>query len=367
MRRPGGIRPGTLALGVCLLAAAGRAGTAAGEDASIARGKELFAHEWLPADARSRGGDGLGPVYNDTSCVACHNLGAPGGGGAAGKNTDIITAVPKRPADQPGPEPASGPAKRPEPDELVKLHGGFRTARSTLLHRFGTDPDYFGWRFMILRTLGNVDQHEVQGLRAGSGGIDAGRIAMVEMREGKFNALSARLVRFTLVRSQRNPPALFGAGRIDAIPDRAIEQAADHRDDRFPEVIGRVGRLKDGRIGRFGWKAQTATLEDSVLSSCAGDLGLEVPGRHQAGLPAAFRSQRPAGRLKSTDPAPRLDLSAEECAALVAYIRSLPAPTMRLPSAEPGSRRDPVGPGGVRAGRLRGLPQAPAGRRQRPL
>src|SRR5262249_62418418 len=41
-----------------------------------ARGRELFEREWLPGDSRAHGGDGLGPVYNDRSCVACLNLGA---------------------------------------------------------------------------------------------------------------------------------------------------------------------------------------------------------------------------------------------------------------------------------------------------
>jgi hypothetical protein len=55
-------------------------------------GKELFNREWLPNDPRSHGGDGLGPVFNDSSCVACHNQGGSGGGGPASKNIDIITA-----------------------------------------------------------------------------------------------------------------------------------------------------------------------------------------------------------------------------------------------------------------------------------
>ncbi len=40
--------------------------------------------------------------------------------------------------------------------------------------------------------------------------------------------------------------------------------------------------MKSGRIGRFGWKAQTTNLRDFVLGACASELGLEVPG-HQAG------------------------------------------------------------------------------------
>ena len=85
--------------------------------------------------------------------------------------------------------------------------------------------------------------------------------------------------------SERNPPPLFGAGLIDAIPDEAIEAAAKRKFPGSSEVRGRVSRLKDGRIGRFGWKAQTATLKEFVLSAAAGEMGLEVPGRHQAADP----------------------------------------------------------------------------------
>src|SRR5207237_6397839 len=38
--------------------------------AGVARGELLFVKEWVPNDLMSHGGDGLGPVYNETSCVA---------------------------------------------------------------------------------------------------------------------------------------------------------------------------------------------------------------------------------------------------------------------------------------------------------
>ena len=47
-------------------------------------GLELFTRQWKPNDPRCHGGDGLGPVYNETSCVACHGQGGPGGAGPAG-------------------------------------------------------------------------------------------------------------------------------------------------------------------------------------------------------------------------------------------------------------------------------------------
>jgi CxxC motif-containing protein (DUF1111 family) len=94
-----------------------------------------------------------------------------------------------------------------------------------------------------------------------------------------------------------------------------------------PDTKGRVSRLKDGRIGRLGWKGQTANTEDFVLNACAVELGLEVPGHSQALIPQAPKYRSPG-----------LDLTADECTALVAYVRSLPAPAERR-STEPAEAR----------------------------
>ena len=47
-------------------------------------GRELFLREWKPNDPRCHGGDGLGPLYNEASCVACHSQGGTGGRGRMG-------------------------------------------------------------------------------------------------------------------------------------------------------------------------------------------------------------------------------------------------------------------------------------------
>src|SRR3954452_16630315 len=64
----------------------------AASEERIGRGRELFAREWLPGDSRSHGGDGLGPVYNERSCLGCHHLGGPGGGAGGDRNIEIVTA-----------------------------------------------------------------------------------------------------------------------------------------------------------------------------------------------------------------------------------------------------------------------------------
>jgi CxxC motif-containing protein (DUF1111 family) len=102
---------------------------------------------------------------------------------------------------------------------------------------------------------------------------------------------------------------------IDAIPDMAIEAAAGVVRRRHPEIKGRVCRLEDRRIGRFGWKAQVASLGEFVLTACAVELGLEVPGQAQGADP-----------LDPAAKAPGLDLDAADCKALVDFVRGLPAP-----------------------------------------
>ncbi len=128
----------------------------------------------------------------------------------------------------------------------------------------------------------------------------------------------SRFNRIQISRSQRNATALFGVGLIDAIPEKAIVELAQEEQQKYPEVAGRPSKQKDGRIGRFGWKAQKPTLEDFALTACAVELGLEVPGHEQAGL-----------AMKPDYKAPGLDMDKAECDALVRFLSDLPAPVER--------------------------------------
>ena len=82
---------GSLA-GFCILSASiAWAGDDQPNKAVLIRGAELFAKEWLPGDSNGTGGDGLGPMYNETSCIACHHQGGPGGAGPTSTNVEILT------------------------------------------------------------------------------------------------------------------------------------------------------------------------------------------------------------------------------------------------------------------------------------
>jgi CxxC motif-containing protein (DUF1111 family) len=271
----------------------------------VARGAELFATEWLPRQRDAKGGlgDGLGPVYNETSCVACHHQGGLGGAGPTSTNVEILSAL------------ALTRGKN-----AAEFHPGFKTSRSVVLHRFGVDPTYKAWR---LRLLGNEKIADM------AESVETEIKQVQELVEPDVSRFTLRVRgRFApgsgLLLSQRNPPPLFGAGLIDALPDRVLLTAEKEKFADFPEIRGRVNHRKDGQIGRFGWKAETPHLREFVVSACANELGLEVPGHHQASSPLDPEAQ-----------AKGLDLSQEECDALVAFVSSLPAPTRKRPA---GSR-----------------------------
>ncbi len=133
---------------------------------------------------------GLGPVFNDVSCVACHDAGGIGG---AGRKTVV----------------RFGRVIDGKFDPLTELGG-------SLLQKRAIAPEYLE------------------------------RVPL----EANITAL-------------RITTPLFGAGLIEAIADSTIlENVSTPKTDG---VMGRAAMVKDPvtgqtRVGRFGWKAQHATL-----------------------------------------------------------------------------------------------------------
>jgi CxxC motif-containing protein (DUF1111 family) len=95
--------------------------------------------------------------------------------------------------------------------------------------------------------------------------------------------------------------------------------------------VGRVARLSDRRIGKFGWKGQSASLSDFVQAACANELGLGNPGQAQP-RSLAKPGYEPAG----------LDLTQEQCDQIAAFCASLSRPIERFKdesaACEPGKR-----------------------------
>lgn len=254
---------------------------------AAAQGHDLFKHAWTANDPLAAGGDGLGPVFNANSCVACHRQGGAGGGGPLENNVTTFTIR----------STATGVA-----DRQGVVHSGAiaRQFQELLKH---VDP-----RLPAALPLTQVPPNPSPGMA----GCDLGGVSFPQ----GINV------------SQRQTPALFGAKLIDDLPDRVIiEQErlqqvkwgfAPSSSETLP--VGRALRTHQG-VGRFGWKGQTGSLAEFVQAACANELGLGNPGQAQP---------QPLPKLNYQTPG--LDLTAEQCRQLTAFIQGLSQPVERLPA-----------------------------------
>ena len=240
-------------------------------------GLSLFKHEWQPYDPiASDKGDGLGPVFNARSCVECHSQGGVGGGGDNSHNVVAFEAFPT--------------VDRPE------VKGG-------LVHKFAVD-NHFVEGHEVLKQLFPIVPH---GLRIESG-------CQVITRD--FDPVHIQHV---------NSTALFGAGWVDRISGKTIRHqgmrtatasiARELNSDFSGTVPGRIRILPGGRVGKFGWKAQFASLEEFVAAACANEIGLGNPRMEQA---------KPMVKWKY--PQVERDLNDGQFRALVAFVDTLPRP-----------------------------------------
>lgn len=173
-----------------------------------------------------------------------------------------------------------------------------------------------------------------------SPGYEAWRKAQFEPSEIPEFGCGTAFVRFMaqFQAHPRNTPALFGAGALDQVSEAELEAAV--RDGEARGVSGRIARDDAGRVGRFGWKAQTATLTDFVNAACAGELGLATPTVAQPADPLLPESH--ADRAAAAPPP--LDLDARQVDALTAFVAALPSPPAADPSTDAGRARfDAVG------------------------
>lgn len=208
---------------------------------------------------------GLGPAFNGRSCTDCHRSPLPGGMGADGLATVL---------------------------------------RIGTLDSHGYDP-------MLGRGGPIARMHSVSEL-----GISCGVVPGIPP--------GANLI------SVRNAPALYGLGLVDEIPDATILAGAVARGNGIHGHANIVtGADRRNAVGRFGWKADTPSLELFVADALRNELGITSPLAPQDLTPGGARHPDCSGAGTT----PKDDGSLVN--SLTAFVRSL--------EALPPTRRDPVG------------------------
>ena len=231
-------------------------GLDAAQRARFEAGRAVFATVFTPAT-------GLGPLFNSVGCANCHEEPVVGGSGSN--------------------DPKEG-------GEDIEIH-------ATAFHGAGAPCED------LAAVGGQVIQKQVTPALSDALGITAEPIPAAATDSG-----------------HRTTPDLFGFGLLDAVPDAEILARADPLDRNGDGISGRPNRTADGRLGRFGRKAQAATLREFNADAFVMEMGITNPLNQTeqtvGGLPF------PAG----IDPLPEPEISAAQFDAADAFVRFLAPP-----------------------------------------
>ena len=217
-------------------------------------GFSLFRDPWVIAPSSTKDRDGLGPLFNARSCVACHDAG--------------------------------GRAKTHEAGEFLPLPLIIRLG-STDKNIMDVDPIYGGQ--LQPRTIDydrarlpekikpeawlKLDFTEVKGKFADGTSYQLHR-PNYELTKLGYGELATHTGL-----SPRHAPNVFGMGMLDAISDSdllAQEDVNDSNNDGISAKYNRVPNVVTGatEIGRFGFKAKHPNMDQQVAGAFRGDIGI---------------------------------------------------------------------------------------------
>lgn len=272
-------------------------------------GQALFNAVWTPAGEGDPATDGLGPLFNASSCADCHPASGRRQVPPDGELTDVGLVVR---LSVPQIDPITG-APVPEPtygdqlqDSAVEGLEGEGRIFTNYVVQTGNYPD--GTPFEILWPTVNV--------------------------RGPTQGPLTPLVQF----SARIGGQLIGTGLLEAVPEETILALADPSDIDGDGISGRPNFVWNSvteatEFGRFGWKSNLATLEQQIAQAFHGDLGLSSPL-----IPAQSCSpaQATCNELAGDD---EFEVTEEQLDAIATYLRLLAIPEPRTegnPAAERG-------------------------------
>lgn len=161
--------------------------------------------------------EGLGPVFNEAACVVCHN------GPVGGTNGRLETRF--------------GKWDRGRFDPLANLGGSL------------------------------MQDHAIGSVVNGA---------------GKYTYVAEVVPVAANVKAGRVTTPLFGLGLVNAVPDAALLELASKQARNFPSTRGTpnmVTEIATGalRVGRFGWKAQVATIHQFSGDAYLNEMGITSP------------------------------------------------------------------------------------------
>ncbi|WP_412064468.1 di-heme oxidoredictase family protein [Rhizobium sp. SYY.PMSO] len=229
-------------------------------------GNALFRKLWVSAPSSTQASDGLGPLFNARSCQSCHIR--DGRGHPPETAGAVATSMVLRLARN---------ATTPDEEQAVKNFHALNLPDST----YGVQLQDLAVPGLDAEGKVTVTYSEEKVTLAGGETVSLRKPAygVSDLAYGPMDAGT------TL--SPRIAPPMIGLGLIEAIPDADILANADPDDKKGTGIRGRPAIVRDHRtgeiaLGRFGWKAQNATVRDQVADAFSADIGISTPDRPNA-------------------------------------------------------------------------------------
>jgi CxxC motif-containing protein (DUF1111 family) len=216
---------------------------------AFAFGRHLFRRHWTNAPDAAEGFDGLGPTFNRISCSGCHTR---DGRGRPPASTDEPMKSMLVRLSVPGVAENGGPVPHPLYGLQLQdkaIPGVPEEGRATIRYR---DIE------------GSFADGQPYRLRAPV-------YTFTDMKHGPLGNYA--------LFSPRVAPATYGLGLLEAVDEAAIAAAADPDDVDGDGISGAVNRVwnpatGNEQLGRFGWKANTASLYTQIAAAAHGDMGI---------------------------------------------------------------------------------------------
>lgn len=253
-------------------------------------GNSFFKDNWVAAPATAVNRDGLGPLFHARSCSSCH---VNDGRGSPPLGDVVMTGL------------------------LLRLSAAD-----------GTPDAIYGNQLAVRALPGAMPEATVKVTWVESEVKFAdGEVVSLRRPEWTVTQWNYGEPAAGLLMGARLAPAVFGGGLLEAADNPGSRADPDDKDG--DGISGRVNLVPDASgtkvPGRFGWKANVASLRQQAADAFAGDMGItsaEHPGEHHTSAQAAKLASFPDGGRPEAD--------ALVMARMESYLRGLGAPAPRL-------------------------------------
>jgi len=207
-------------------------------------GDAVFGQTFVTAPAPIH--NGLGTIFNNTSCTNCHHNDGIGLPTAGELQSSLLMRI-----SLPGEDAHGGPV--PVPSYGVQLQDKAV---------FGKQPECKVNISYDYKTYSFADGETY------------------ELRSPTYTLTNLYMpISGSYLLSPRLAPPMFGLGLLEAVPENEITALQDPNDANGDGIKGRANYVWDGatnsrKLGRFGWKANTASIMSQVAGAFNQDMGI---------------------------------------------------------------------------------------------